>query len=247
MNSNRMIVVPGHRWAETAADHVGDVLRKTLLASPTARCAMALAGGKTPSPVYFELAGRFGSRLDWSRIDLFLSDERMVGPEDPESNFRLAQETLLAVLSGSAPTVHAVSTQWDPNYAAAAYELALRESVRAGAEEVPLFDLILLGVGEDGHTASLFPNSPLLSETNKLVAATVHPRSGQARLTFTLPLLAAARRIVFLIRGEGKAEILARVYDAPPSPELPVTMVAAAATECVWIVDEPAASGIEKR
>jgi len=247
MSPNRLVVAPRDLWAQAAADHIGEEIRQVLLAGPHARAAVALAGGRTPAPMYAELAGRFKSRLDWPRVDLFWSDERMVPPADAESNYRAVRESLLSRLSAEAPTVHAAPTNWEPMHAAAAYELSIRERVQLGDDRVPSFDLILLGVGEDGHTASLFPNSPLLSEASRLVAATTHPHSGQARLTFTPALLAAARQIVFLVSGEGKADILARVYDAPASPDLPVTIVAAAARDAVWIVDEDAAARLPSR
>lgn len=247
MKGNRLIVCPRELWAKTAADHVGDAIRMALPASPGARCAVALAGGNTPGPVYAELAGRFGARIDWPRVDLFLADERMVALDHPDSNYRAAHGALLASLPASLPKIHPVATQWEPMHAAAAYELAVREGVPAHADGIPSFDLILLGVGDDGHTASIFPNSPLLSESTRLIAAIAHPRSGQERLTFTPRLLAAARQIVFLVKGEEKAHILARVYDAPPSPDLPATVVAAAAQDCVWIVDEAAAAKLQAR
>jgi len=215
------------------------------LSSPTARCAVALAGGRTPGPVYAALAEQFGARLDWPRVDLFWSDERMVPFDSVDSNFRTAKESLMAGLPKHPPLVHPAPTDWEPSHAAAAYELTIRAHVQQGEKGIPAFDLILLGVGDDGHTASLFPNSPVLSESTRLVMAAAHPQSGQARLTFTPPLLAAARRLVFLVSGPAKADILARVYDAPPSPDLPATVVAASAREAVWIVDETAAGTLK--
>lgn len=249
MSPSCLVAVPPDLWAQTAADHIGDAIRQRLLSSPGAQCTLALAGGTTPAPVYARLAGRFGARIDWPRVRLFLSDERMVPPESADSNYRNVRESLLAGLSatGELPDVHPAPTAWEPMHAAAAYELTVREHVPHGAEGIPSFDLILLGLGDDGHTASLFPHSPVLSESTRLVAAATHPQSGQSRLTFTPLLLAAARQIVFLVCGAGKAEIVARVYDALSSPDLPATIVAAAAKECVWIVDEPAAARLQAR
>jgi 6-phosphogluconolactonase len=215
--------------------------------SAGARACVALAGGSTPGPVYAALARGYATRVDWSRVELFLSDERLVPLDHRESNYVSAKRALVDALGQRAPRLHAVATDWEPEHAAAAYELAIRETVPAGANALPVFDLIVLGAGPDGHTASLFPGSQLVSEWTRLVAATAHPQSRQPRVTFTPALLSAAAEVVFLVAGSDKSDILARLYRADPTPALPATVIAAAANSCVWIVDEPAAAKLPSR
>jgi len=190
---------------------------------------VALAGGSTPRHAY-ELAA--AAEPDWSRVELWLGDERCVPLDDERSNLRLVRETLLARLDRQ-PTVHPVRTELGAVDAAAAYDEALRGVV---------LDLAFLGLGDDGHTASLFPGSPALAETERrVVAAEAGLAPWVERVTMTIPMLASARRVVFLVTGAAKAEAARRAFGDVPSAETPASLARSARGETLAILDHEAA------
>lgn len=211
---------------------------------------VALAGGSTPRPVYAALAA--GENLNWTRWQIFWSDERCVPPTSPESNYRMVKEALLdplAAIKQAPRMVVRMAGEGDPEAAALACEQAVREMVpanpRSGAGDVPRFDLILLGMGADGHTASIFPNSPALDETERLVVANPVEKFQATRLTFTLPLINAARRVLVLVSGADKADTLRQVLAGPPDPQrLPIQSVHPVDGTLTWLVDEAAHAAI---
>jgi 6-phosphogluconolactonase len=207
---------------------------------------VALSGGATPRPIYTALAA--GENLNWERWQIFWSDERCVPPVSPESNYRLVKETLLDPLAQrhwSPRMVVRMAGEGEPEAAAAAYEHAIRESVPAnpqsGAGELPRFDLLLLGIGGDGHTASLFPHTSALDERERLVVANPVPKLNTTRLTFTFPLINAARRLLVVVNGASKAAALAEVLAGPPDPQrLPSQLLHPLDGTITWLVDEAA-------
>ncbi len=213
------------------------------------RFTVALAGGSTPRPVYEGLATEpYRSRIPWRRTIFFWGDERCVPPDHPDSNYRMAEETLLRHLPVAPEGVFRMRGE-DPEPARAAsnYEQLLRTAFRLGVDERPRFDLILLGMGGDGHTASLFPDSSALEERARLVAATYVERLLAHRLTLTLPVLNAAAAILFLISGREKAEILRSVLDPSSSDsQLPARQVCPRDGRLIWLVDQPAASLLDR-
>jgi 6-phosphogluconolactonase len=211
-----------HACAERTAAAIADARAQRGVAH------VALAGGSTPSRAYELLAGLVA---DWSGVHLWLGDERCVPLDDPDSNARLVRETLIAGLPSGAPaptlrTVPGVG-DGDPPSAAAAYERALRAEIPGSP--LPQLDLALLGLGEDGHTASLFPDDPVLGERERLVVAVRGRKPPPDRVTFTLPLLRAARAIVVLTAGAGKADAVAGML-AGPSPHVPASLLGEGAT-----------------
>lgn len=214
---------------------------------------VALSGGVTPRPVYEALAE--GENLNWERWQIFWSDERPVPPTSPESNYRLLKETLLDPLArrGWSPQmVVRLAGEGDPDAAAAAYERAIRETVPAnpqsGAGNLPRFDLLLLGIGADGHTASLFPHTAALAERERLVVANPVPKLGATRLTFTFPLINAARRVLMLVNGANKAPALAEILGGPSDPQrLPAQSVRPVDGTLTWLVDEAAYAELAAR
>jgi len=188
------VVDDAERAAELAADRMAE--------AAAAGGHVALAGGRTPRRAYELVGERAG--IDWSRVDLWFGDERCVPPDDPESNYRLVAETLLAHAAGA--RVHAVDGRADPDVAAAAYAAEIR-GVR--------LDLALLGLGEDGHTASLFPGSPALDVRDREAVAVTASKPPPRRITLTLPVFEAAAAIVVLAVGEGKADAVAAVLRGP--------------------------------
>lgn len=190
-------------WRDSAEAAVGRCLR--FLA--------ALSGGGTPGDFYRHLAAQPG--LPWERTQLFEVDERMVALNSPESNQRLIRATLLDGLPTAPGGAHFVSTEaGDETAAAADYERRLREFLTVGGAKCGVFDLVLLGIGEDGHTASLFPGDAALEERSRLVAGVAAAPARRARVTLTLPAINAARRVIMIVTGAKKRTVLERVLRA---------------------------------
>jgi 6-phosphogluconolactonase len=204
--------------------------------------AVALAGGKTPSRMYELLsAPPYRDGVPWSELHVLWSDERAVDPTDPRSNYRLAHETLLAHVPVRHEHIHRMPAEaQDLQSAARTYARILALHALAGAGGWPALDLVLLGLGNDGHTASLFPGDPALAEARAAVAAVETPHQGTRRLTLTLPVLGAAARIVFLVAGGDKAEMVRRVL-VDRNQKLPAARVRPAGGELTWLLDAAAA------
>ena len=207
------------------------------------RFTVALSGGGAPQLLFRRLAADpFVELIPWEQTHVFWGDERCVPPDDPGSNYRSAREALLDHVPLPAGQIHRVRGEWPPEQAAQAYEDELHQVFGSGR---PRFDLILLGLGDDGHTASLFPDSPTLEEKERLVVPAVaqYENRPAERVTFTLPLLNHARQIMFLVTGTAKADILPRVLRRTV-PELPAARVQPAAGELTWWIDEAAAANL---
>jgi 6-phosphogluconolactonase len=205
-----------------AADACVEIVRDAV--SARGRCSLALAGGETPRSLYRQLAALPARTIDWARVHVFWGDERYVPADDARSNFRMARETLLDHVPCPPEHIHPMPTAFpNPADAAAAYEQTLRDFFGAG---VPEFDLVLLGLGTDGHTASLFPHSPALHESARLVVPSTTTANPPLRLTLTFPPLTRGRRIFVIAAGPDKLAVLDRVLapnadtDAFPSATL---------------------------
>src|SRR6266446_4381642 len=206
------------------------------------RFSVALAGGNTPRRVYELLATeRFKHRVEWAKVDLFFGDERCVPPDHPDSNYGMAYETLISKVAIPAQNVRRIIGEGNPEEGARLYEKQLR-TFFAGLPW-PRFDLVLLGMGEDGHTASLFPGSEALNEKSNWVVATKQNESRQDRLTLTIPVFNHAARVMFLVTGTAKAARLAQVL-RPQSEkdQLPAQAIQPVAASLEWLVDAGAAS-----
>ncbi len=210
------------------------------------RFAVALSGGTTPKSAYALLASDFRDRVRWADVDCFWSDERCVPPDHPESNFRLANEPLLSRVDIPAANVHRMNGE-DPNpaHAAEEYDRELRTCFRTETDP-PQFDLLMLGMGGDGHTASLFPGTAALQETRAFAAANYVEKFRGYRLTLTLPVLNAARRVLFLVAGPDKAAALARVLGKENGEPLPASLVQPKQGTTLWVVDSAAAALLKK-
>ncbi|MHC4268520.1 MAG: 6-phosphogluconolactonase [Planctomycetota bacterium] len=208
-------------------------------------CNMALAGGNTPGGVYSMLAANpYQDRLDWSRLHLFWGDERMVSPEHQDSNFRMVRETLLDHVAIPDDNVHRIHGEIAPEQAAEEYASLLNDHFKTN---LPGFDIILLGLGEDGHTASLFPETDAVEECEQHAVAVFVPRFDSWRVTLTLPVLNAAREIYFLVSGRSKSDIMQRIMSIKqPSKEFPATMVDPVNGELHWMLDSDAMILINK-
>jgi 6-phosphogluconolactonase len=205
------------------------------------RFTIALSGGNTPKPVYERLAL---APLDWARVYVAFGDERCVAPDDPRSNYHMAKAALLDRVPIPAGNVLRMRGEDPPEAAAARYADDLRNALGENGR----LDLVLLGLGDNGHTASLFPGLAAVSETTRTVAACYVEVVGMWRLTLTPPPINAARRVAFLVSGEGKAEILQRVLQGPQQPiVLPAQAIRPTEQPAVWLIDSPAAAKLERR
>ncbi|MGH8279339.1 MAG: 6-phosphogluconolactonase [Gammaproteobacteria bacterium] len=207
-----------------------------------ARFRVALAGGSTPRPLYELLASReFVTRIDWAHTEVFFGDERCVPPDDTRSNFRMAADALLKRVALPAAQLHRMRGEDPPARAALQYREELALAFRTDA--APRFDLILLGLGENGHTASLFPGTGALRERRHTVVAQYVEAQREWRLTFTRPTLNAAAKVWVLACGAAKAEVVERVLAGPFAPEvLPAQYLAPPSGELVWWLDLAAAA-----
>ena len=213
--------------------------------------AVALSGGATPRAAYGLLAAEpLRSAIAWERVHLFWGDERCVPPEHSDSDYGMAHEALIAHVPIPPENVHRLHGEDDPGEAARAYAAELRSAVPARAAsraDLPVLDLVLLGLGDNGHTASLFPHSAALHETERLVVATEVDAAVRRRLTMTVPVINAAREVVFLVQGAAKADVVRRVLEGPYEPdELPAQLVAPDPGRLTWLLDEAAASALDR-
>lgn len=210
------------------------------------RFTVALSGGSTPRGVYERLAGAsLRDGIPWDRIEFFWGDERPLPPDHPDSNYRMAWESFLSSVPVTAEQIHRMKAErTDLDRAAIEYELEIgRVFGISRSASPPSFDLVLLGMGSDGHTASLFPGTPALSSGDRWVVDNPVPGQSTRRMTLTLPVLNQARHVCFLVGGEAKARTLAKVLEGPHSPEvLPSQAVGPTAGRVVWIVDRAAAA-----
>ncbi len=214
---------------------------------------VALSGGSTPRSTY-ELLARAPliSRVDWSRVQVVWGDERCVPPSDAESNYRMARESLLDHVPIPAANVHRIHGEDDPVDAAASYEATLRTLFRTSngpPSSAPgnNIDLALLGLGDNGHTASIFPRSAVVDEQSRWVVAEYVAAVSMWRVTLTAPILNAATELLFLVSGRTKANVLKRVLEGPRRPrELPAQLIAPTSGRIQWLVDSAAAAELEK-
>jgi len=243
MNSNRNVFVfdTPEQVAQAAAERFVDYSIASV--SDHGSFAVALAGGSTPRRAYELLASEeFKGRIEWARVHLFFGDERAVAPDDPQSNYRMVNDALSRIAI-PAQNAHRIIGETEPTESAASYEAELK--VFFGTVDWPGFDLVWLGMGEDGHTASLFPGSNALQEEARWVVATSQPQTGQDRITLTLPVINHAARVTFMVTGKDKAAMLARVLRSESAnEELPARKIRPVNGALEWLVDRAAAAAI---
>ncbi|MBD5553306.1 MAG: 6-phosphogluconolactonase [Desulfovibrio sp.] len=203
---------------------------------------VAISGGHTPLPLFQLLTKRnWAQSLPWDKMSIYWVDERCVGPDNPESNYGAARRELLSRVP--ATRYYRMRGDQEPERAAADYEQILRNDFNLGPRDLPRFDMMILGMGADGHTASLFPGSPALSETKRLVTEVYVPARQEDRITLTLPVINNSRCCMFLVSGPEKRAALGDVLNLLSEPVLPAQRVRPQAGDLIWIVDQAAASG----
>ncbi len=213
------------------------------------RFVVALSGGRTPKRLYELLAQEpYRDRVDWSLVHFFWGDERFVPSTNQASNYHMTEVALLNSLELNNGHVHRVRTEMDSaEAAAAAYEREVVSFFQLSAGQLPKFDLALLGLGTNGHTASLFPHSKMLHATSQLVAAEYLEEVKQSRISLTAPVLNAAREILFLVTGTDKAGVVREVLFGPQDPErLPAQLIHPETGSETWLLDRPAGADLPK-
>lgn len=218
------------------------VKRAELAIAERSRFCVALSGGNTPRSVYSLLAERHKDSLPWARIHIFFGDERHVPPDHPDSNYHMARESLLSKVPIPEANVHRVRAELPAQEAAEQYAQDLTTFFNLGNNSWPRFDLIFLGIGDEGHTASLFPDSAALREQSKLVVANWVEKFRTWRITFTYPVLNHAAEVLFLVSGPGKADILKSLFDPTKKNVYPAQGVQPLDGKLVWLVDRAAAA-----
>jgi 6-phosphogluconolactonase len=207
---------------------------------------IAISGGTTPKAMFALLADPsqpFIKQVPWDKLDLYWVDERCVPPDHADSNYRMTKEALLSKVPLPAERIHRMEGELDPEIAAARYESTIRNSFKLEGAETPTFDLILLGMGDDGHTASLFPHTEGLNDLSHIVIANHVSQKDTWRITLTSPVINQGREVAFLIEGTAKAQVLHEVLQGPYQPETyPSQIIRPASGKLTFLLDSAAAS-----
>ncbi|HTS35639.1 MAG TPA: 6-phosphogluconolactonase [Candidatus Solibacter sp.] len=249
MSSNfdlRILTTPQELFA-AAAEEVVRAANEAV--SSQGRFTIALSGGSTPKSLFNLLASNARAALPWDRMFFFWGDERHVRPTEADSNYRMAEETMLSKIPVQAGNVFRYAAENpDASAAAEAYEKTLQQFFALQPGQFPRFDLMLLGMGPDGHTASLFPGTAALHEKSKLAVANWVEKLKTSRLTLTLPVLNSARCVLFLVGGTDKASALKAVLEGnAPGEQYPAKLVRPTDGELIWMVDRAAASELQTK
>lgn len=240
-NRKTIICRDSAELSRKAAEQFTALARQAIAAR--GRFSVALSGGSTPKALYSLLAtGEFSEQLAWRHIHFFWGDERCVPPDHAESNFHMVQESLLSKIAMPSENVHRMIGEIEPAIAASAYETELRRFFPSSQQKLPRFDLILLGLGEDGHTASLFPGSLALNETEHWVATPYVEKLNAHRLTLTLPAINHARDIFFLVAGQNKASVVQDLF-ADEKCNHPAASIKPVKGRLTWFFTQDAVSG----
>lgn len=205
---------------------------------------ITLSGGSTPKIVFDELADDYAEDIDWKKVHLYWGDERCVPPEDDESNYKMTVEHLLSKINIPEGNVHRVRGEDEPSKEAARYAEVLEKRLPQ-ANDIPQFDLVLLGMGDDGHTASIFPHEIHLWDSDKLCEVAIHPESGQRRVTITGKVINNAQVVAFLVTGPSKSEKVRIITQNEKGSEVyPASLVHPESGKLVWFLDQEAAAEI---
>ncbi len=238
------IIPNGQDWAVSASELIRQVCDEAIRAR--GRFLLALSGGSTPKTLYQTWATPdWRPMFDWDRIVFFFGDERCVPPDHPESNFGLAQNALFGPVGIKPANVHRLhGEQADALAAAQDYERQIRTVTNCPAPGFPQLDLVLLGLGDDGHTASLFPGTAALRDQTRLVTVSQSPKGIATRLTLTAGVINRATVVLFLVAGAGKASVVRAVLEPRTDEEraLPAAMIRPTSGRLIWMLDQPAAA-----
>lgn len=235
IDSARELIVPGDRLATLhfAVHHFLEFANHSI--EKQGKFVVALSGGSTPNAIYAALK-KMGNRIDWSKVHLFWGDERSVPPNHPDSNYHTAMQAGLKNLPIPKQQIHRMVAEKDIEIEAEKYEAA----IKCERIEPSSFDLVMLGVGEDGHIASLFPNTEALQEKKRWVLANEVPQLKTTRMTITYPCIQAAKAVVIYAMGKAKQSIISQILHSPPNSNWPASQIANDSHPVLWIVDREA-------
>lgn len=206
------------------------------------KLTVSLSGGSTPTLLFEILAKDFADKADWSRVHFFWGDERCVAPDDPQSNYGVCRSLFLDHVSIADENIHRVVGEADPESEAIRYGEEMKEHCELNEDGLPVLDMLILGMGGDGHTASIFPHQIELLKAESICAVATHPESGQKRVTMTGPVLNSAKRVDFLVTGAGKAGVLNEIFSKTGDWETYPTSFIESAGPVTFYLDEAAAS-----
>lgn len=244
MGQQRSIIIKSDPAAVATAGAEAFVAAANSAIASTGRFTVALSGGSTPKALFALLADPnqpYRNQLSWDRLYIFWGDERHVPPDDPNSNYLMAYTNLLSKVPIPEANIHRIQAEnGDSTAAAADYQSDIQTFFHAAPGTFPAFDLILLGMGPDGHTASLFPNTTALTETTKLVTSTWVEKLHTDRITFTYPLINAAKAVLFLVTGADKAPVVKTILTSD-APQYPASNIRPTTGTLTWILDTAAA------
>ena len=227
---------------EVLAQYISDEFQSSINSSP-GNLFLAISGGSTPLVIFNKLANPpYKDNLMWDKAHFFWCDERCVNPDNPESNFGNVKRTLFNQVSIPQVNIHNIRGEANPNEEVVRYSNEIEKFVPSGNNALPQFDRVLLGLGEDGHTASLFPENSLLFIYSNIACVAKHPLTGQKRISLTADVLCNAKRITFIVTGKSKAKVLSEILqEAPVSKNYPAGEVKSRVENIEWIVDKDAA------
>jgi 6-phosphogluconolactonase len=232
--------------AEACAQEVAELIRKRTSGKGDSRVTIALSGGTTPNLLFKELAGKYKNDINWSQVDFYWADERCVPPDDPESNYGVARELLFKKAEIQQNNIRRIKGEEEPASEAQRYSEEIFNNVQK-KNGLPAFDLVLLGVGDDGHTASIFPDNMDLLKSRLICDVVLHPVSGQKRITLTGSVLNNAVSVRFLVAGMNKAKVLYEIINKTDvSREYPAAFIEPSSGDMLWMLDADAGSMVEE-
>jgi 6-phosphogluconolactonase len=203
---------------------------------------IALSGGSTPELLYSVIGDHFSKAINWEKIHFFWGDERCVPPDDRESNYGMAKKSLFSKINLPSDNIHRIHGEADPDEEASRYAGEISEYTRK-RDGLPVFDLVILGLGEDGHTASIFPSNIILMESERVCDVATHPLSDQKRITLTGRTINNADKVTFLVTGKKKSGIVEKILNKDfSSQNFPASLIVPAYGEIIWFLDKEAAS-----
>jgi 6-phosphogluconolactonase len=228
--------------SQLASELAGEIATLVTRAASSGRAiTIALSGGSTPVLLFSALADKFGEKAPWEYAHFFWGDERCVPPHDPESNFGMASRIFLEKIKIPHTNIHRIIGEDDPEREAVRYSEDILRFTRQ-RHGLPVFDLIILGLGDDGHTASIFPGQTELLTSEKICSIALHPVTGQKRITLTGPVINNAETVIFLVSGANKAEIVADIIEKPGITDYPAASIEPSGGVLKWYLDTDAAS-----
>ncbi len=208
--------------------------------------SIAFSGGSTPKKVFEFISDNYKNKIPWEKVKIFWSDERCVSPEDKESNYKMAYDALIKNISIPERNIFRIYGETDPSEEEVRYKFVLRGNIPS-TNKIPSFDIMMLGLGDDGHTASIFPNNISLFNSDKICINTKHPESGQERITLTGKVINNSKNVYFFVTGKGKSKIVKEILNEGNSNKIyPASLVEPSNGNLYWLLDKGAASGIKK-